>query len=168
LLTQRKNLAKVSGTPGKTSLINFFTINEAWSLVDLPGYGYAKVSKKERSRFSASVAEYLQHRPNLMGTFVLIDSLIPPQKIDLEFLDWMVNSGLPFALVFTKTDRLSGTAAKKNVEAFLERFEEISAERPDVLRTSSKLRTGRSELLTVIAAALAEPSGGAGNLKRAE
>jgi GTP-binding protein len=159
MLTSRKNLAKVSGTPGKTSLINFFTINKDWSLVDLPGYGYAKVSKKERGRFSAAIADYLQHRPNLVGTFVLIDSLISPQKIDLEFLHWMVGSGLPFALVFTKADRVSGKAAKKNIDAFLERFEEISKERPDVLLTSSKLRTGRSEMLAVIAAALADEAG---------
>jgi GTP-binding protein len=154
MLTNRKSLAKVSGTPGKTSLINFFTINRNWSLVDLPGYGYAKVSKKERSRFSAAIGNYLQHRPNLMGTFVLIDSMLSPQKIDLEFGEWMVHAGLPFALVFTKADRLSDTAATKNREGFLERFQKISADAPDVIVTSSKLRTGRSELLALIGSAL--------------
>ena len=158
MLTGRKGLAKVSSTPGKTSLINFFTINKTWSLVDLPGYGYAKVSKKERGRFSSAIGQYLQYRPNLAGTFVLIDSLISPQKIDLEFLHWMVGSGLPFALVFTKVDRQSATAAAKKVEAFLECFREISKERPDVLLTSSKARTGRAEMLAVIEEALGEAS----------
>ena len=153
MLTNRKSLAKVSGTPGKTKLINFFTINGNWSLVDLPGYGYAKVSKKERGRFSEAITHYLQHRPNLMGTFVLIDSMLSPQKIDLEFVEWMVHAGLPFALVFTKTDRLPGTAAMGNREAFLERFRAISVDAPDVVVTSSKQGTGRPELLSLIASA---------------
>jgi GTP-binding protein len=156
MLTNRKNLANISGAPGKTRFINFFTIDESWSIVDLPGYGYAKTSKKERGRFSAVIADYLQHRSNLVGTFVLIDSMLRPQKIDLEFLQWMVDCELPFALAFTKVDRISGAAAKQNVEAFLEHFQKISADRPDVLFTSSKLRTGRMEMLALIDAALSE------------
>ena len=156
LLTRVKGLAKVSETPGKTRLINFFVVNKCWTLVDLPGYGYAKVGRKDRAKFSSSVAEYLQNRPNLLGTFVLIDSRLPPQAIDLDFLHWMVNGGLPFVLLFTKTDKLSRAAAVANTNAFLIRFREISPDEPPVLMSSSKLGHGRSEILESIAAALAE------------
>jgi len=160
MLTRKKDLAKVSRVPGKTRLINFFTINNTWSLVDLPGYGYAKVGKKERSSFSAAVAGYLQHRPNLLGTFVLIDSRLGPQKLDLEFLHWMVGSGLPFVIAFTKTDKLTPAEARKNVAAFLSGMREISEERPPYLQTSSKLEEGRRELLALISTALAENADG--------
>ncbi len=156
MLTNRKALAAVSSTPGKTRLINFFTINQTWSLVDLPGYGYAKAAKQDRSRFNEFVADYLQHRPNLVGTFVLIDSLLTPQKIDLEFLEWMVGCGLPFILTFTKADRHSATAAKRNMEAFMDRFREISEETPQTVLTSAKLGKGQPEILALIASALAE------------
>lgn len=156
MLTGKKDLAKVSGVPGKTRLINFFTVNNAWNLVDLPGYGYAKLAKKTRSSFSAFVADYLQHRPNLLGTFVLIDSRIGPQKLDLEFLHWMVGCGLPFILVFTKTDSLSDKAAQKNIDAFMGEMAAISEEAPVFLLSSSKLRKGRSEILGLIASAMAE------------
>ncbi len=156
MLTRKKDLAKISGTPGKTRLINFFTINDNWSLVDLPGYGYAKVGRKERGDFSAFVADYLQRRPNLRGTFVLIDSRLSPQKIDLEFLRWMVGCELPFVLLFTKTDKLSGTGAQENIGAFLEAMREISGDRPEMLLSSSKLGRGRPEILALIAAALEE------------
>jgi GTP-binding protein len=156
MLTRSEGLAKVSQVPGKTRLINFFTINNSWSLVDLPGYGYAKVAKEERSSFSAFVADYLQNRPNLKGTFVLIDSGISPQKLDLEFLHWMVGCGLPFVLVFTKTDKLSKGAAQKNIEAFLLRLREISEEEPAYVLTSSKAGQGRLDILNLIASVLAE------------
>ena len=156
MLTRRKGLAKVSDTPGKTRLMNFFSVNESWTLVDLPGYGYAKVGKKDRANFSSFVSDYLQNRPNLLGTFVLIDSRLTPQKIDLEFLDWMVNCGLPFILIFTKTDKLPAAAAQANIDAFLVRLQEISEEAPPVLSSSSKLSHGRSEILELIVAALAE------------
>ena len=156
LLTRVKGLAKVSDTPGKTRLINFFLVNENWALVDLPGYGYAKVGRKDRANFSSFVADYLQNRPNLLGTFVLIDSRLTPQKIDLEFLDWMVNCGLPFVLIFTKTDKLSRRAANANIDAFLLRLQEISPDAPPFLTSSSKLGHGRSEILELIAATLAE------------
>jgi len=156
MLTRVKGLAKVSDTPGKTRLINFFAVNKSWTLVDLPGYGYAKVARKERANFSSFVSDYLQNRPNLRGTFVLIDSRLTPQKIDLEFLDWMVNNGLPFILIFTKTDKLSRTAAQANIDAFLLRLQEIAEEAPPVLTSSSKLSHGRSEILDLIEAVLTE------------
>ena len=156
MLTRSKGLAKVSSTPGKTRLINFFTINETWTLVDLPGYGYAKVARQDRARFSSFVADYLQHRPNLRGTFVLLDSRLPPQKLDLDFLHWMVGCGLPFLLVFTKTDKLTRSAAQANIDAFLEKFREISEEVPMILMSSAKDGVGRTEILGAIASAMEE------------
>jgi len=156
MLAGKDGLAKISGTPGKTRLINFFTINGRWSLVDLPGYGYAKVGRKERGDFSAFVADYLQRRPNLLGTFVLVDSRLSPQKIDREFLHWMVGSGLPFAIAFTKIDKLSGPELQKNIEVFLRSMSEISDELPEVVASSSKLGRGRTEILALIASAIAE------------
>lgn len=156
MLTRVQGLAKVSETPGKTRLINFFVVNKSWTLVDLPGYGYAKVGKKERANFSLFVADYLQNRPNLLGTFVLIDSRLTPQKLDLDFLHWMVNCGLPFILIFTKTDKLSRAAAQANIDAFLLRLQEISPEAPALLASSSKLSHGRTEILELIESSLAE------------
>ena len=156
MLTRAKGLARVSETPGKTRLINFFVVNESWTLVDLPGYGYAKVGKADRANFSSFVSDYIQNRPNLLGTFVLIDSRLTPQKIDLDFLRWMVNGGLPFILIFTKTDKLSRAAAQANIDAFLTKFREISQDAPQFLTSSSKLGHGRTEILELIATALAE------------
>ncbi|MFA7345140.1 MAG: ribosome biogenesis GTP-binding protein YihA/YsxC [Terrimicrobiaceae bacterium] len=156
MLAREEGLAKVSSVPGKTRLINFFVIGGTWSLVDLPGYGYAKAGRKERGSFGAFVADYLRHRPNLLGTFVLVDSRLSPQKLDLEFLRWMVGCGLPFILVFTKADKLAGEAAQKNVGAFLGSMREISEDRPEFLLSSSKLGRGRPEILGLIASALAE------------
>ena len=156
MLTRQEGLAKVSRVPGKTRLINFFTINSTWSLVDLPGYGYAKVGKKERSSFSAFVAEYLQRRPNLLGTFVLIDCRLSPQKLDLEFLRWMVGCGLPFVIAFTKADKLTEKAAQKNIDAFLVSLRDIGEEPPDYVLSSSKSDAGRAEILGLIASALDE------------
>ena len=155
LLTREEGLAKVSRVPGKTRLMNFFTINSRWSLVDLPGYGYAKVAKKERSSFSAFVADYLQHRTNLLGTFVLIDCRLSPQKLDLEFLHWMVGGGLPFVLVFTKADKLTDKAAQKNIECFLGAMKDMSEDRPEFVLSSSKKGQGRDEILDLIASTLA-------------
>ena len=159
MLTRSEGLAKVSQIPGKTQLINFFTINNAWTLVDLPGYGYAKVGKKERRGFSDFVSDYLRNRPNLRGTFVLIDSRLTPQGVDLEFLQGMVSSRLALILVFTKTDSLSKTAAQKNIEAFLSRMSEISEETPTYVLSSSRDGQGRSDILDLIEAALLEKSG---------
>lgn len=156
MLTRSEGLAKVSQIPGKTQLINFFTINTTWTLVDLPGYGFAKVGKKQRGAFHDFVSDYLQNRSNLRGTFVLIDSRLSPQSLDLEFLRWMVDSGLAFILAFTKTDTLSKTAAKKNIEAFLLRMREITEETPAYVLSSSKVGEGRMEILDLIEAALLE------------
>ena len=156
MLTRSEGLAKVSHIPGKTQLINFFTINNAWNLVDLPGYGYAKVGKNQRGGFSAFVSDYLQHRPNLAGTFVLIDSRLSPQTLDLEFLRWMVSSGLAFILAFTKTDSLSKKAVQNNIDAFLIRMREITEEEPAYVLSSSRVEQGRLEILALIDAALSE------------
>ena len=158
MLTRSQGLAKVSQVPGKTQLINFFTINNTWNLVDLPGYGYAKVAKKERGKFSAFVSDYLQHRPNLRGTFVLIDSRLSPQALDLEFLNWMVGCGLPLILAFTKTDTLSKGAVQKNIETFLVSMREITEEEPTYVLSSSKDQQGRKEILHLIGDALSEKS----------
>jgi len=155
MLTREEGLAKVSRIPGKTRLINFFTINNAWSLVDLPGYGYAKVGKKERGSFSAFVADYLQNRRNLLGTFVLIDSRLAPQKLDLEFLHWMVGCGVPFVIAFTKTDKLTGKAVEKNIGAFLAAMREISEEPPEFVLTSAEIGLGRGDILGLIDSSLA-------------
>jgi GTP-binding protein len=154
-LTRKKDLAKVSDLPGKTKLINFFVINNAWHLVDLPGYGFAKVTKDQRADFNESVADYLANRENLLCVFVLIDSNLPPQRIDLEFLEWLGSTGTPFVLVFTKADKLSATRAQANIELFKK---EIAAwwpdELPGIIVTSSKTGDGRGEILEVIAETL--------------
>ena len=156
MLTRVKGLAKVSATPGKTRLINFFTINASWNLVDLPGYGYAKVGRKDRAKFSSFVADYLKNRPNLLGTFVLIDSRLAPQEIDLAFLQWMVGCGLPLVLVFTKADKLSAAAVRANIRIFLGTLKELTPDEPVWVLTSSKLGSGRKEILDLIARAIAE------------
>ncbi|MGB8355985.1 MAG: ribosome biogenesis GTP-binding protein YihA/YsxC [Chthoniobacteraceae bacterium] len=159
MLTQKKGLAKVSGTPGKTQLINFFVINKSLTLVDLPGYGYAKAGRKDRANFASFVSDYLQNRPNLLATFVLIDSRLTPQQIDLDFLVWMVDCGRPFNLIFTKTDKLSRTAARANIDTFLIRFQEISPAAPTVLTSSSMLGHGRTEIMALIGSTLADSPG---------
>lgn len=113
MLTGKKKLAKTSSTPGKTQLINHFIINDEWYLVDLPGYGFAKASKKSRQSWEIFITEYLLHRERLMTTFVLIDARLAPQKIDLEFMNWCGGKGIPFSIVFTKTDKLSSSALQK-------------------------------------------------------
>ena len=150
MLTGKKKLAKTSSTPGKTQLINHFTINEEWYLVDLPGYGYAKASKKSRTSWEKFIAEYLLHRESLMTTFVLIDARLEPQKIDLEFMNWCGEKGIPFSIIFTKTDKLSSSALKKNVANYkkqiLKQWEEI----PPVFITSSQSKFGRESLLNYL------------------
>ncbi len=150
LLTEKRDLAKVSATPGKTRLINFFCINDSWHLVDLPGYGFAKVSKTESADFSLAVANYLEKREALRCTFVLIDSMLPPQKIDMQFLRWMNECSLPHAIIFTKTDRQSATATRKSIAAFLEVLKELNIEPPTLISSSSKDGAGRGEILTQI------------------
>lgn len=154
LLTERRELAKVSGTPGKTQLINFFTINERWSLVDLPGYGYAKVSQERRHLFSHGVAAYLEQRENLRCVLVLIDSRLEPQDIDLDFLRWLDRCEVPRVLVFTKVDKLSASQVERNIARFTARLAETPGNAPEVLRCSAHSKVGRSELLARIAQAV--------------
>lgn len=155
LLCERRDLAKVSGTPGKTKLINFFRINGNWSLVDLPGYGYANVGKQQRAEFNEAVADYLQNRDNVACVFVLIDSRLPPQKIDLEFINWLAGCEVPFAVIFTKSDKLSATQVRANVKLFNETVFADWEEMPSHFLTSAKTKEGRTEILNFVAAALA-------------
>jgi GTP-binding protein len=155
MLTNRKDLAKVSATPGKTKLINFFAINAAWHLIDLPGYGYAKVAQRHRKEFSKAISEYLSRRENLRLTFVLIDSRLDPQQIDLEFLTWLAGTGIPFALVFTKADKLKPRELQRNTDAFRQALADACGVEPLSFTTSSKERLGRGEILGHIDSLLA-------------
>jgi GTP-binding protein len=155
LLLGKRELAKVSPTPGHTKMINFYTVNRTWRLVDLPGYGFAEVARANREKFSESVADYLEHRPNLAGIFLLIDSRHPPQKLDLEFVHWLGTCPAPFALVFTKTDKASDARVQANSKAFLDSLAGTFANLPEVYTTSAVDRTGRTELLAVIERSLA-------------
>ncbi|MBW8780927.1 MAG: YihA family ribosome biogenesis GTP-binding protein [Verrucomicrobia bacterium] len=155
LLSERSALAKVSVTPGKTQLINFFLMNGSWHLVDLPGYGYAKVGQEQRADFNRAVANYLEKRTNLALVFVLIDSRLEPQRIDLEFIRWLAGCDVPFALVFTKTDKHGAAGVKANILHFEQTIAEWCDEAPPVFVTSSKTKSGRTELLSFIEKRLA-------------
>jgi len=150
MLTAKKGLAKTSGTPGKTQLINHFLINEHWYLVDLPGYGYAKVSRSQRSSFERFIADYLTKRETLYNIFVLLDARLEPQKIDLEFMNWCGEKGLPFSMVFTKIDKLSSTALQKNLAKYKKEMLKYWAEMPPVFTTSSESGFGKEPLLNYI------------------
>lgn len=150
LLAMRHSLAKVSATPGKTRLINFFLMNKSWCLVDLPGYGFAKTSRDAKHDFLEGAADYLEARPNLRRVFVLIDSRHPPQRIDLEFIAWLAGTGRPFSLVFTKTDKQSAAKTTASVSGFLEAAADIVPVPPEVLRSSAQSRDGRVEILKAI------------------
>ena len=156
LLVGRKALARVSGTPGHTQMINFFSINDRWTLVDLPGYGYAEAAKKIRQTFQPMISGYMTRRPNLVRVFVLIDSRHPPQTIDLEFVEWLMSSSVPMALVFTKADKVTPTKVQTNIGLFQQRMSEWCSEMPRVFITSATKGTGRAELLTFIGSALPE------------
>lgn len=151
MLTNHSHLAKVSGTPGKTRLINFFTINNRWSLVDLPGYGYAKINKGQRHEFNQAVADYLEGRPNLACVFVLIDSRLPAQTIDLQFIRWLVTTGVAFDLIFTKTDKQSASQTSSKVAAFKRSLTEAGISVPHTVTTSATKSTGRMEVLKRVA-----------------
>ena len=155
MLAGAKSLAKVSATPGHTQLINFFTVNDAWTLVDLPGYGYAKTAGGARDRFQQMIAGYLCGRTNLAGVFVLIDSRHAPQQIDLEFVQWLLSESVRFALVFSKADEVKPGLLQKNTELFLAKIAPWCAELPRVFTTSAVTRSGRKELLGFIGEALA-------------
>jgi len=156
LLVGRKALARVSGTPGHTQMINFFSINERWTLVDLPGYGYAEAAKKIRRTFEPMISGFMTGRPNLARVFVLIDSRHPPQVIDLEFVQWLMSEGVPMALVFTKADKVTPTKVQTNIGLFQARMSEWCAELPRVFVTSATKGVGRGELLSFIGSALPE------------
>lgn len=150
MLTGNKKLAKTSQTPGKTQLINHFEINENWYLVDLPGYGYAKVSKSARLQFEKFISEYLLERKTLVNTFVLIDSRLEPQKIDLEFMNWCGEKEIPFAMVFTKIDKLSSTELQKNLAKYKKEMLKYWDELPPLFTTSSDSKFGKEKLLNYI------------------
>jgi GTP-binding protein len=149
-IVQKKDLAKTSQTPGKTQLINHFQIDKKWYLVDLPGYGYAKVSKVEREKFEKMIHEYLENRENLIYTFVLVDVRHEPQKLDLEFINTLGERGIPFCIVFTKADKLSKTAVDRNVESYQQKILETWEEMPQFFVTSSVNGSGRDEILRTI------------------
>ena len=150
MLTGRKSLAKTSVSPGKTRLINHFLINEAWYLVDLPGYGYAKVSKVQREKFGKPIESYLLKRENLQTVFALIDSRIKPQRIDLEFLIWLGEHRIPFIIIFTKTDKINKKELNRNIQAFFTGMSEHWSEFPGYILSSSVKKTGRDEILEFI------------------
>ena len=150
MLTNNKKLAKTSATPGKTLLINHFIINKEWYLVDLPGYGYAKRSKKEVARLDQMIRGYILQREQLVNVFVLVDIRLEPQQIDLEFIDWLGQSGVPFAIVFTKADKLMANKANQSVEAYKKKLLETWEELPPVFLTSAEKKQGREEVLDYI------------------
>ena len=147
MLMQRKNLAKTSGRPGKTQLINHFLINKNWYLVDLPGYGYARVSKSSKKVFQKFITKYFEKREQMILAFVLVDCRLEPQPIDLEFMQWMGESQVPFSIVFTKADKLKPNALKRNIEAYEQKMLEVWEEMPQYFITSSSNAEGRDELL---------------------
>ena len=150
MLTNNRKLAKTSATPGKTLLINHFIINKEWYLVDLPGYGYAKRSKKEIDRLDQMIRGYILQREQLVCVFVLIDIRLEPQKIDLEFIEWLGLSAIPFAIVFTKADKLTPNKARQAVEAYKHKLLETWEELPPVFVTSAEKKEGRDALLDFI------------------
>jgi len=150
MLVNNKNLAKTSGRPGKTQLINHFIINNDWFLVDLPGYGYAKASKVQREKWEKFIAEYLTKRQQLLNVFVLLDCRLEPQKIDLEFMNWCGEKQIPFSMVFTKIDKLSSTALQKNLAKYKKEMLKYWDALPPVFTTSSESSFGKEKILNYI------------------
>ena len=150
LLTGNSRLAKISGSPGKTRTINHFLVNENWYLVDLPGYGYAKVPATERGKWIRNTEEYILLRENLVCLFVLLDSRHKPQKSDLQFMEFLGRNGIPFARVFTKSDKLSGPLLERSVRDYNKVMDEIWESMPPTFITSSVNKTGREEILSFI------------------
>ncbi|MBR3877914.1 MAG: YihA family ribosome biogenesis GTP-binding protein [Bacteroidaceae bacterium] len=149
-LTGQRKLAMTSATPGKTLLINHFLVNDEWYLVDLPGYGYAKRSKSQTEQLQKIISSYVLGREQMTLLFVLIDSRHEPQKIDLEFIEWLGENGVPFAIIFTKADKLTKSALSANIEAYKRRLLEEWEELPPVFVTSSESKLGRDEVLQYI------------------
>ena len=151
MLTERKSLAKTSGRPGKTQLINHFKINDNWFLVDLPGYGYAKVSKKDKRTFQKYITNYFLQREQLLCSFVLVDIRHEPQKIDMQFMEWLGENQIPFSIIFTKADKLKPKAIERNVDAYIqELLTGAWAEAPSYFVTSSSKGFGRDEVLNYV------------------
>jgi len=150
MLVEKKDLAKTSSQPGKTQLINHFLINEEWYLVDLPGYGYAKTSMENRKKWRKMIEDYLLKRVNLLTVFVLVDSRLEPQKIDLEFINFLGENQVPITLIFTKTDKQSAKKTEESLERFKESLSEYWEELPKIILTSSEKRVGRDEVLETI------------------
>ncbi len=154
MLTQKKNLAKTSGRPGKTQLINHFIVDDQWYLVDLPGYGYAKTSKSNRVAWSIMIEKYLLERENLQMVFVLIDSRLEPQKIDIEFVTWLGESGIPLGLIFTKADKQSMNKTQQSIARFRKVMKQTWEELPVMFVSSSETGLGREEIAEYIHAVL--------------
>ncbi len=150
MITSRKGLAKTSSTPGKTQLINHFLINDSWYLTDLPGYGYAKASKSDRASFSKMIEKYVLGRKNLVNLFVLIDSRHLPMKIDLDFINWLGEEGIPFALIFTKLDKITQREFSFNYKKYSQELRGTWDELPEMFKTSSEKKIGREEILSFI------------------
>ena len=160
MLTGRNELAKTSSTPGKTMLINHFLINNEWSIVDLPGYGYAKRSKDSRDELMRMIEGYILGRRQMTNLFLLIDSRHEPQKIDLEFMEWLGENGVPFSIVFTKLDKMGPVAGRQKIAAYCEKLLEQWEELPPIFLTSSADKRGRDEILDYIEQLNRLPVGG--------
>ena len=150
MLTGREHLAKTSATPGKTILINHFLINKEWFLVDLPGYGYAKRGMKQRDELQRMITGYILRREQMMNLFLLIDARHEPQRIDLEFIEWLGENGIPFSIVFTKADKLSKGKLAANIKHYLSELEKQWEELPPHFITSSETKQGKEEVLSYI------------------
>lgn len=159
MLCNHKNLAKTSATPGKTLLINHFIINNEWYLVDLPGYGFAKRSKSVQQKITNMITSYILQREQLINTFVLVDIRHEQQKIDREFIDWLEQSNVPFAIIFTKADKLGPVRARQNAEAWMRKLSDTWEELPPYFVTSSETKAGRDEVLGYIEQINAELKG---------
>ena len=158
MLTGRRNLAKTSNTPGKTQTINHFIINDFWYMVDLPGYGYARVSKEKREGFGNIIENYVLQRESLQCLFILLDARLEPQKIDLAFVHWSGEKEIPLCLVFTKADKLTKNQLNQNMSAYRKTLQKTWEELPPIFITSATAKTGKDELLSFIEKALAEQS----------
>ena len=159
MLCNHKNLAKTSATPGKTLLINHFIINNEWYLVDLPGYGFANRSKSVQQKITNMITSYILQREQLINTFVLVDIRHEQQKIDREFIDWLGQSNVPFAIIFTKADKLGPVRARQNAEAWMRKLSDTWEELPPYFVTSSETKAGRDEVLGYIEQINAELKG---------
>jgi len=150
MLTNVKGLAMTSATPGKTMLINHFLVNKNWYIVDLPGYGYARRGKKGQEQIRSIIEDYILERMQMTNLFLLIDSRLEPQKIDIEFMEWLGENGIPFSIVFTKADKMKGGRLHGNVQSYLKQLQESWEELPPYFVTSSETKLGRDEILGYI------------------